>query len=222
MKICALIPAYNESARIASVVRGTRPYAEVVAVVDDGSADGTGAIAEAAGAVCLRHRRNEGKGAAVRTGIRYVLEHNFSHVLFLDGDGQHSPEDIPGLIQAARRTGADIVIGAREFDRARMPVERYYSNRMGSKVASWLAGQEILDSQSGFRLIRVDPLRRLQLTSRRYEIEMEILIKMGRAGCRIAHAPVRTIYHDGRPTKMKPVRDTVRICLCSLAFRWGK
>jgi glycosyltransferase involved in cell wall biosynthesis len=222
VKICALIPAYNEAGTIASVVAGARQYTAMVAVVDDGSTDGTAEAAEAAGAVCLRHRRNEGKGAAVRTGMHYLLERDFSHVLFLDGDGQHNPEDIPLLIQSARSTGAGIVIGARSFDRARMPVERYYSNRMGSRVASWLAGQEVLDSQSGFRLIRVDQLRRLHLKARRYEIEMEILIKMSRAGCRIEHVPVQTIYHDGGPTKMKPVRDTLRICLCSLAFRWGK
>jgi glycosyltransferase involved in cell wall biosynthesis len=222
VKICALIPAFNESGRIAAVVHGAKEHGGVV-VVDDGSTDGTGEIAEAAGAVCLRHKQNQGKGSALRTGLAYVFEHDFSHVLFLDGDGQHRTEDIPRLIEAAGRTGADIVIGARRFDRARMPLERYYSNRMGSRVASWLSGQRVLDSQSGFRLIRVDKLRGLELKATRYEIEMEVLIKMGRAGCRIEHAPVETVYDGGRPrTKMRPVRDTLRTCLWSLAFRWGK
>lgn len=223
MKICALIPAFNESGWIASVVQGAKEHGGLVVVIDDGSTDRTAEIAEAAGAVCLRHKKNEGKGSALRTGILYVLERDFSHVLFLDGDGQHRPEDIPRLIEAARRTGADIVIGARQFERARMPLERYYSNRMASTVASWLAGQQVLDSQSGFRLIRVDKLRGLELKAKRYEIEMEILIKMSRAGCRIEHAPVETIYDGGRArSKMRPVRDTVRTCLWSLAFRWGK
>ncbi len=116
-----------------------------------------------------------------------------------------------------------MVIGARPFERSRMPLARYCSNRFGSMIASWLAGAAIRDSQSGFRLIRTDRLRPLRLRARKYEIEMEILIKLCRAGCRIEHAPVEMIYEHGRArSKMKPVRDTVRICLWSLAFRWGK
>jgi glycosyltransferase involved in cell wall biosynthesis len=223
MAICAVIPAFNESGRIASVVAGAREHTGAAVVVDDGSTDGTAEIAEASGAICLRHQRNQGKGAAVRTGISYALERDFSHVLFLDGDGQHSPADIPLLIEAARATGADMVIGARTFDRARMPLARYCSNRLGSVIASWLAGQQIRDSQSGFRLVRTDLLRLLHLRAQKYEIEMEILLKLSRAGGRIEHVPVETVYEDGRArSKMKPVRDTVRICFCSLAFRWGK
>lgn len=223
MTICAVIPAFNECARIAAVVAGARQHTGAVVVVDDGSTDGTAEIAEAAGAICLRHQANQGKGAAVRTGIAYALEREFSHVLFLDGDGQHSPADIPALIEAARATGADLVIGERTFDAARMPLARYCSNRLGSAIASWLAGQRIRDSQSGFRLVRTDRLRGLPLRARKYEIEMEILLKLSRAGGRIEHVPIQTVYDGGRArSKMKPVRDTVRICFCSLAFRWGK
>jgi glycosyltransferase involved in cell wall biosynthesis len=141
--------------------------------------------------------------------------------LLIDGDGQHRPEDIPSLTEAARRTGADLVIGARYFARAHMPTERYFSNTVGSKLTSWLVGREIRDSQCGFRLIRLDSLRNIRLRSKKYEIEMEILIKMILAGCRIEHAPVRMIYPTGSArSKMKPVRDTARICLWSLLFRF--
>jgi hypothetical protein len=113
------------------------------------------------------------------------------------------------------------VIGARSFDRASMPRSRYYSNTIGSRIASSLVGREIRDSQSGFRLFRLDKLQGTKLRSRFYELEMEVLIKMARSGCVIAHAPVQTVYHDGHArSKMKPVRDTVRVCLWSLAFRF--
>jgi glycosyltransferase involved in cell wall biosynthesis len=220
--ICAVIPAFNEAASIAAVVAGTRAHAEVV-VVDDGSTDGTAEAAERAGAVCLRHARNQGKGAAVRTGIAYALERGCSHVLFLDGDGQHSPADIPRLVECAAATDVDLVIGERTFEAGRMPLARYCSNRLGSAIASWLAGQTIRDSQSGFRLARADRLGALHLEARKYEIEMEILLKLARAGARIEHVPVATVYEGGRAhSKMRPVRDTVRICFRSLAFRWGK
>jgi hypothetical protein len=125
------------------------------------------------------------------------------------------------MLRVAKETGADLIIGARSFDRARMPRPRYFSNVIGSRLASALVGHEIRDSQSGFRLFRLDKLDGAKLRSRCYELEMEILIKMARSGCTIAHAPIRTVYDDGQArSKMKPVRDTVRVCLWSLAFRF--
>lgn len=179
--------------------------------------------ARLAGATCLRSPINRGKASALRMGIEYAEARDFSHVLTMDGDGQHRCEDIPVLIQAANRTGADMVIGTRAFERDNMPRARYYSNTVGSRLASSLVGREIRDSQSGFRLLRMDTLRGLELRSRFYEFEMEVLIKMARAGCRIEQAPIPAIYDKGQArSKMKPVRDTVRICMWSLAFRFLK
>ena len=218
MKVCALIPAYNEAPHVAAIARGAARYVAEVVVIDDGSTDGTHEQAARAGVTCLRLPRNRGKAAALRAGLEYAQAGGFTHVLTLDGDGQHLPEDIPSLLDAG---AADLVIGARGFDRAGMPRSRYFSNTMGSKVASWLVGCEIRDSQSGFRLFRLERLRGMRLRSRSYEFEMELLIKLARGGCTIAHAPVRAVYHDGQArSKMHPVRDTVRICLWSLAFRY--
>jgi glycosyltransferase involved in cell wall biosynthesis len=222
-KICALIPAFNEAEVIGPLIKGVKEQVEEVLLIDDGSDDGTGDIAEAAGAVCLRRRWNGGKGAALREGLAHIAERDFSHVLFIDGDGQHRPEDIPSLIRVAHESDADLVIGTRTFDRELMPLERYFSNSVGSRIASWLTGKEVKDSQSGFRLARFDRLRSLKLRATRYEIEMEILIKMSLTGCRIAYSPVHMIYQNGKArSKMKPVRDTMRICLWSLGFRFLK
>ncbi len=183
--------------------------------------DGTADIARAAGATCLQLPRNCGKASALRAGIAFARDHDFTHAITLDGDGQHLPDDIPVMLRVAEETGADLIIGARRFDRALMPRSRYFSNIIGSRLASSLVGCEIRDSQSGFRLFRLDKLGGAKLRSRFYELEMEILIKMARSGCTIAHAPVRMIYDDGQArSKMKPVRDTVRVCLWSLAFRF--
>jgi glycosyltransferase involved in cell wall biosynthesis len=221
MRTCALIPAFNEAPYIAEVVEGARQYVAEVVVIDDGSVDATANIARAAGATCLQFPRNRGKASALRAGLAYARDHNFTHVITLDGDGQHLPEDIRAMLRVAEETGADLVIGARSFDRARMPRSRYFSNTIGSRLASALVGCEIRDSQSGFRLFRLDKLDGAKLRSRYYELEMEILIKMARSGCTIAHAPVRTVYGDRQArSKMKPVRDTVRVCLWSLAFRF--
>jgi glycosyltransferase involved in cell wall biosynthesis len=221
MRTCVLIPAFNEAPYIANVVKRVREHVEEVVVIDDGSADGTADVARAAGATCLQLPRNCGKASALRAGIVFAREHAFTYVITLDGDGQHLPEDIPVMLRIAQETGADLVIGARSFDRALMPASRYFSNVIGSRLASALVGCEIRDSQSGFRLFRLDKLDGAKLRSRCYELEMEILIKMARSGCTIAHAPIRTVYDDGQArSKMKPVRDTVRVCLWSLAFRF--
>jgi glycosyltransferase involved in cell wall biosynthesis len=218
MKVCALKPAYNEAPHIAAIARGAALHVAEVVVIDDGSTDGTYQQAASAGVTCLRMSGNRGKAAALRAGLEYAQAGDFTHVLTLDGDGQHLPEDIPALLDAR---AADLVIGARAFDRANMPRSRYFSNMVGSKMASWLVGCEIRDSQSGFRLIRLERLRGVRLRSRCYEFEMELLIKLARRGCTIGHAPVRAVYHGGQArSKMHPVRDTVRICLWSLAFRY--
>lgn len=221
MKICAAIPAWNEAGHIAEVVKGALPHVQAVVVSDDGSTDNTPELAEAAGAICLRSPANRGKASALRRVIDYAAARDFTHLLTLDGDGQHCPEDIPSLIETAARTGADMVIGARTFDRASMPLSRFCSNTFGSKLASALVGCEIRDSQCGFRLMKLAKLRQVALRSRFYEFEMEVLIKMARAGATIEHAPVHTVYDNGQArSKMKPVRDTIWICLWSLAFRF--
>ncbi len=149
MRTCALIPAFNEVPYIAEVVKGAQQHVERVVVIDDGSADGTGQAARAAGATCLRSPTNCGKASALRIGIDFARAQNFTHVLTLDGDGQHRPEDIPGMLRVAKETGADLVIGARPFDRALMPRSRYYSNTIGSRVASSLVGREIRTARAG-------------------------------------------------------------------------
>ena len=218
MTVCALIPAFNEAATIAEVVTGVRPHVQAVVVVDDGSADETAARAEAAGARVIRHAENRGKGHAVRSGLAQILALDFSHVLLIDGDGQHRPEDVPRMLQAARDSDADLVVGARVFDKSQMPRSRYYSNTIGSRALSSFIGSPIEDSQSGFRLIRCDALRGLTLTATGYEIETEMLIKLARKGVRMTSVPVTLSY--GAKSKLRPIRDTTRTCFLAVYYRF--
>jgi glycosyltransferase involved in cell wall biosynthesis len=219
MRTVAIIPALNEVDSIGLVVEGLRSRVDRVIVVDDGSIDGTAERAGAAGADVVRHTVNRGKGHAVRTGITRALEGDFTHVLLLDGDMQHLPDEAARLIETADDTGADVVLGERQFLREQMPASRYHANRVGSRVLSWFVGVPLRDTQCGFRVFRVEALRRLRLRASGYEIETEMLVKVRRGGGRVASVPVTAVYAGGR-SKLRPVRDTTRTCFLAVYYRF--
>jgi glycosyltransferase involved in cell wall biosynthesis len=209
MKICALIPAFNEWNRIGRVVSEVRPLLDRVIVVDDGSTDGTASAARDAGAIVLIHSKNRGKGTALMTGFRECLAQSFDAVITLDGDGQHSPAEVKRLIECMHTTKADVVIGSRMGDTSSMPGIRIFTNRMCSSLVSWLCGQRVNDTQSGFRLIRSAVLRDVRLSWAGYEMESEFLVEASRKRYRFAETPVSTIYGPGT-SKMAPARETAR------------
>jgi glycosyltransferase involved in cell wall biosynthesis len=222
-RVVAVIAAFNEGPHIREVVTGTRPHVDAVLVVDDGSSDGTAAAAAAAGAEVVRHPSNRGKGVAVRSGLAAIRGRGFTHVLLMDGDLQHRPSDVPRLIEAAAAAGAggdaDVIVGARGFDRSQMPASRYWSNVIGSWALGGLVGVPIRDTQSGFRLIRLAALEPIALTSTGYEIETEMLIRLARRGAVVREVAVALAY-DGAPSKLRPVRDTTRTCFLALYYRF--
>ena len=219
MRAAALIPAFNEARTIAAVVHGVRGAVDRVIVVDDGSTDGTGERAREAGADVAVHTGNLGKGHAVRTGLGRVFEGAFTHVLLLDADLQHLPDDASSLLAEAAASGADVVIGERRFQRSRMPASRYHANRIGSRVLSWFVAAPVQDTQCGFRVFRVDALRPLRLRATGYEIETEMLVKVRRRGGRVAAVPITAVY-DGQRSKLRPVRDTTRTCFLAVYYRF--
>lgn len=201
----ALVPAFDAAPTVGAVVRGLKETVERVVVVDDGSSDGTAEAAAAAGADVLRRPENGGKGAAIRTGLEWILASPATHVAFVDADGQHDPADLPALLAAAR-AGDDFVIGSRMADPEAIPRYRFRTNEIGSQVLSRMTGLEVEDAQSGYRVVSADLLRRLALNARGYIIETEMLLKAAPHLKRFRHVPVRAIY--GGPSHYRPFRDT--------------
>jgi glycosyltransferase involved in cell wall biosynthesis len=207
--VLAIIPAYCEERFIGQVVRQVLKYVKAALVVDDGSTDDTATEAETAGARVIRHSTNLGKGAALKTGLRYAVSIEADFFLFLDGDGQHDPAEIPVFIDAINRSDAGLVIGNRMLNLESMPFIRRWTNRF----MSWQIGQicklPIPDSQCGFRLARKELQPVLMAPSNRFEFESESLILAARRGVRLSFVPIRTIYTD-QHSKIQPIRDTVR------------
>ena len=199
------MPAFRCEATVGPVVTGLLRFLGEVLVVDDGSGDGTADAARKAGVRVLTRPVNGGKGSAVRDGLADLLKEPFTHIAFVDADGQHDPEDLPALLSAAK-AGADFIIGSRLKDPATMPAKNYWANTIGDKVLQRMTGLAVEDGQSGYRVVATSLLKLLHLRSKRYAIENEILIKAAPRVTRFATVPVKTIY--GKRSHYRPFHDT--------------
>lgn len=207
-----LIPAYNESAQIGKLVRELKSKGLLPVVVDDGSSDNTSEEAKKAGAIVIRHDINKGKGAALKTGIKYILREDYDAILIMDGDAQHRTTDIHKLIELADRRRNALIIGNRMNSTKNMPLDRKLTNKFMSFIVSKISGQKIPDSQCGFRLIRRELLKKIKIESDRFEIESELLIKASRSGAEILSVPIDT-YYGGESSQINPLWDTFRFII---------
>jgi glycosyltransferase involved in cell wall biosynthesis len=219
-EVSLIIPANNEAETLAAVVAGALPLVDRVLVVDDGSDDDTSAVARAAGAELLAHPRRLGKGTALRSGLDALLPEVSGYLMFMDGDGQHDPADIPAMLaRLDDRPQPDVVLGCRLRPETRddIPRLRYTTNLFGKFVLSRVTGLDVGDSQTGFRLIRVDRLREIELDSTGFEIETEILLKLSARNIHLVNVPVSIQYHPGR-SHYRTVPDTYRVCMATLRY----
>ena len=219
-RIVAVVPCFREEAHVGAVVRGVREAGFDCLVVDDGSPDGTAAAAREAGATeVLVHETNQGKGAAMATGLRRALELGYDAAVLLDGDGQHRPGELPRFAEAFAAGRGDVVLGTRMADHKGMPFVRYCANRHMSRLLSRRLGQTATDTQCGYRLLsRAAIPAVLEGTSAGFAADSEMLLRLARAGFRFAEVPVSTVYGDER-SKIRPIRDTIRFFSMLRKFR---
>lgn len=206
--VVCIIPAYNAEASVHNVARGIKrvlPRALVLGV-DDGSTDGTRSLLKAACDHTIAFEKNMGKGAALRAGIDWALGNGAAAVLTIDADGQHDPAFAPSLIQAL--DNADIVIGTREISGRVVPIHRRLANMLSTAVTRIISKCAIRDSQSGYRAIRAEVLRKISPEGDRYEYETDFIILAGQAGYRFAAVPVPTIYESPTPSNFRPLQSS--------------
>ena len=205
----AVIPCFNEAASISALVPRVLRHVPSVVVVDDGSTDGTGDLAQTMGAVVVRHERNLGKGMALRTGLSCALQRGHAWAVTLDGDGQHAPEDLPTLFRCVEETRASLVIGNRMAEAQKMSWLRRQVNRWMSRQLSRLAGRHLPDTQCGLRLIHLPTWAAMSLKTERFEVESEMLMAFLAAGEPVEFVPIQVIP-SRRSSYIQPVVDTWR------------
>ena len=197
VKTVAVIPAYNEENSIAKVILGTRRYVNSVIVCDDGSTDMTFMIAEALGARVVRHGDKRGKGEALRTLYKEIMELDADIIVTLDGDGQHNPDEIPMLMKPIETGESDMVIGSRYVDGAKNdgPLYRRFGLRVVNFLYKRVAGVRTKDTQCGFRAYSRKAFEyMMQCDAKGYGIEGEQLVLAARNGLRVMEVPVSVNY----------------------------
>ena len=211
MRVSVILPAKNEASGLAGVLEGLMTLEHVceVIVVDDGSEDLTGEIAQQYGAKVVRHHRSRGNGAAIKTGARNAVG---DWILFMDADGQHQPSEIPLLINRQFETGAEMVVGAR--DRAgQSGVPRLLANSIYNKLASVVTGSTILDLTSGFRLVeKAKFMEFIHLLPNKFSYPTTSTMAFFRAGYAVEYVNVNVKKRIGE-SHVKPIKDGLKFLL---------
>jgi glycosyltransferase involved in cell wall biosynthesis len=209
-EISIVIPVFNEAQKLLELLNQIRALdltSSEIIVVDDGSTDGSSDVALAGGANVIRHPYNIGNGAAIKSGIRAARGRL---LLFMDGDGQHRPEDIPKLIAESRHY--HMVVGARAKGSNRR-VHRYAANLVYNFLASYVTRFKVKDLTSGFRLLyRRDALRYIDLLPNTFSYPTTLTLAFLRSGLTVKYVPVQTLYRAGQ-SKISLVTDGVRFLL---------
>lgn len=205
------IPAYDAGRTVGSVVRRALATGLPVLVIDDGSSDATSEEAAAAGARVVSHARNLGKGRALRTAFESLFAEGYDAVVTLDADGQHPPEEVPLLLEPLPH-GADLVLGTRRHLFGGMSRLRRASNTISSGLISLVAGEDLEDAQTGFRVYTRRVIETTGFPEPRFEAESAVLVRAARRGFRIARVPIRLDVVDGTSTShYRPFVDSARI-----------
>jgi glycosyltransferase involved in cell wall biosynthesis len=203
-KVCAVIPFYNEKDFLFDVVSETLTFVDKIIAVNDGSTDSSeNQINNLERVEVISLDRNYGKGYALQIAFDKINEQNFSAVITLDADKQHNPAFIPEFI--SRLNKFDLVIGNRLNDTKEMPIQRILSNKLTSLLLSVKTGQNVLDSQCGYRAYNAKVLTKVRSSTHGYEAESEMIIYAARAGFKIGFVNISTIYGNEK-SKMNPVK----------------
>lgn len=216
--VVAGIPAYNEEKTIAKIIINLQKLVDKIIVCDDGSSDATAAISESLGAIVVKHDRNLGYGAAIRSLFLKSREINADILVTLDGDGQHMTEDVSNMLEPIYNDVTDIVVGSRFLGQSQnMPAYRKVGIKVLTKLANTSLENKITDSQSGFRAYNKKAVAEITMSDRGMGISNEILMNADKKGFRIKEIPI-TIIYEGNTSTHNPVSHGANVALSTMKF----
>lgn len=211
--IAAVIPAFNETGTIRKTVEESMKYVHEVIVVDDGSTDDTGRVASSAGATVLRHAANLGYGAALATGFRYARGNGAKILVVLDGDGQHSPADIPKIVEPIIRRDAEIASGSRFINadsKNEIPTYRKLGIGVVNKAWNFATKDGFTDTQCGFRAYSREAIEKIDIKETGMSASLEILNEAAQKNLRIVEVPISAKY-EGDTSTVQPGRHGMEL-----------
>ncbi len=221
MNLVVIIPTFNNCNTLERVVKGCMNHCSNIIVVNDGSTDGTEKILEKlTGIMTITFPENRGKGAALKAAFRHALRLGYDYAITIDSDGQHYPEDIPRLTEAASKEKETLWIGSRDLSSENMPQKSTFANKFSNFWFRAETGIKLTDTQSGFRLYPLRPFKDMKFISGKYEFELEAMVRAAWKGVPVKNIPVKVYYppKNERISHFRPFKDFTRISILNTLF----
>jgi len=222
LKCCVIIPTYNNYKTLQHIIEGVLVYTEDVIVVNDGSTDVTAEVLENFPQIQqINLLQNKGKGNALRQGFKHADSLGYRYAITIDSDGQHFPEDIPAFIEALEKEENKEVlfIGSRNMTQHGVPKKSSFGNKF-SNFWFWVeTGIRLQDTQSGFRLYPIFAMKKLKFYTRKFEFEIEAIVKAAWSGIKVKNIPIKIHYElEDRVSHFRPFKDFTRISILNTWF----
>jgi len=212
---CVIIPTYNNQGSLAGVIDRVLIQTDRIILVNDGSTDSTAQILKSYPQLDLiQIPANAGKGKALQEGFQRAIQKGYSHAITIDSDGQHFPEDIPRFLEALKSedTNQVLLIGARDMNQDSVPKKSSFGNKFSNFWFWFETGISLKDTQSGFRLYPMEPLKKLNLWTNKFEFEIEVIVKSAWKGMAVKNIPIQVHYDlEKRVSHFRPFKDFARI-----------
>lgn len=219
-----IIPAYEPDEHLIKLIYEFKIHtSHRLVVVNDGSVNSTHIFEKIASKVDLvEHKINKGKGAAMKTGVDYVLTHipDAEGIVFVDADGQHTLESIDKVIKELVKKSDSIILGSRDFE-GDVPFKSRFGNKLTRRIFKCVCGIYLEDTQTGLRAMSITNAKRLlDIRGDRYEYEMNMLMTFAHAGIPIVEIPIATVYEEGKneTTHYRPIADSIKIYKTIISF----
>ena len=215
-KFCVIIPSYNNATKIEAVINDVLLQTNNVIVINDGATDNTAQLlAHYKNIKVISYPQNKGKGYAVKKGFKKAIELGYEYAITIDSDGQHCAEDISKFINACFINQNAIIIGNRSIIKGKISRKSSFANNLSNFWFLVITGIKLDDTQSGFRLYPIKKMQHILTLTRRYEFEIEIMVKASWQNIPIESIPISVIYppENERISHFRPVVDFIRIGL---------